>query len=1155
MPDMDLEPTRPVLPRDFHDSESESDTVDTLDLLGGYTDAPETQHASSSPHPDPLVPRGRHPLPVPVQQQQQQQQHYHHYHNHNHHHHHNHTDVHHQGKHTYHAHASYIAHSPITAPPSAASSRQPSPGHARSHTTPVIGTPKINIIKRKPLSSTASPLATRFSEGAATLSIHLPKPETRFSRAYSVDSPTLYEYPAAALEHSLAPIILDSFPTVPTTLPYEKPPTPTNTDRAEEDDDGPHPLTRNTPSNNLASPQTRTSDDLPQHAGLTNSVTQNPHSFDARLLPNATRADTTDSESESTYSLDSNDNRTMSIIAPKPTPPHLNLDKVERNSHISTPPTTAIDSSRLPEINKPLPKSPGSSKFGSFFGWAISPSPSTTEFSSLPSPLSARNPGSTDEAGFSAATSILQRKGSKANANPLGYLETNLLTPPPAPTLLPPAQIQEMEDELKAISAELASSIRREMDLEDLVDRLQSEISNPQAPGKRTSDYFSDSGVSSTKFSEYDQNKEEVEKVLRRSEQEKASIRLELTTKVQEERLRRKALDQQIKELADRASQIDLAQMNNVDANGRVKELEATCEDLRRRLSEEKKVKDNFEDLLAALRGELQNASNERDNLRDEVVPQLRARVEGLEAEASEYDNLTYESSKLQQELHALKSENQNLRTIKQASVEEPSTRSTRSSVALSRSNSVTAGSFKLQRAPTGLTRSNTVKGGIESREALSERLKDVEAQRDALHSALKNLLDRQEFQNRENEKKIRVLETERQRLLSDSPRRGGFAKDVSDLQNEIKVLRRRAEDAVNDKFQVEKGLVSLKMDLDRAEGEIASLRALLDEKDILIPPSMARSSSGSNSDAYPVTSESLEAAFKDLQAAYQEALNRIKELEEQGGALVSDERTQLALEKLQHSLSAAIMERDAARQEASDNKTQADSLHESEAKHIESERVLADELRDSARRVEELATQVRQQLAANASLRQRLADTVARGDIDRQANVERIASLQGRLRMLEEEVSAAQSASEDRIARHEEQIKEIKEAHNIQLRRVLPSPASSGGRSPRKMLSPVASPMFSRSPRSPLPKMSIEDEVQVDKLRSRVTELERTLSEADTEMQDVIARMSAAQIEVLNLQEEREAAVRETRKLQRILEEERVKSFEDRFRTLSSNA
>lgn len=47
-------------------------------------------------------------------------------------------------------------------------------------------------------------------------------------------------------------------------------------------------------------------------------------------------------------------------------------------------------------------------------------------------------------------------------------------------------EIEEMEDELKAIGAELASSIRREMDLEELVERLQTEIANSQAPGKRT---------------------------------------------------------------------------------------------------------------------------------------------------------------------------------------------------------------------------------------------------------------------------------------------------------------------------------------------------------------------------------------------------------------------------------------------------------------------------------------------------------------------------------------------------------------------------------------------------------------------------------------------------------------------------------------------
>lgn len=709
-----------------------------------------------------------------------------------------------------------------------------------------------------------------------------------------------------------------------------------------------------------------------------------------------------------------------------------------------------------------------------------------------------------------------------------------------------------MEDELKAIGAELAASIRREMDLEDLVDRLQSEISNPQAPSKRTSDYFSDSGVSSAKFSEYDQNKEEVEKIQRRAEQEKASITLELTNKVQEERSRRKVLDQQIRELSERASQVDLAAFNNVDANGRIKELESTCDDLRRRLSEEKTVKNNFEDLLSAIRGELEEASNERDNLRDEIVPQLKARVEGLEAEASEHSNLTYESSKMQQELHSLKTENRNLRNTRQPA-EEPTPRS---SATLSRSNSMSAG-LKSQRAPNSLTRSNTVKGGIESREALAERLKDVEAQRDALHSALRNLLERQEFQNRENEKKIKALDLEKERLLAMSPGKAGFEKDVSDLRNEIKVLRRRAEDALEHKWQAEKGLAGLKMDLDRAEEEIASLRSLLEEKDILIPPSLARSSADSTQGNNPVTSNSLSASFEELQAAYKESLSRVKALEATGDKEVASERTQLAIQRLEQALASATAERDTALQEAAMYKAQVDGLHESEAQHMDAERALADELRESARRIEELATQVRQQLAANSSLRQRLSDAVARGDADRKGNVERITSLQSRLRVLEDQLVAAQTASEERVARHEEQIQELKDANSLQLKRAPLSPLAKGGFPRSRGPSPLASPMFPLSPRSPrrLPKMTMEDEVQVDKLRARVSDLERALAEADSDMQDVIARMSEAQIEVLTLQEEREAAVRETRKLQRELEQEKVKAFEDRFRTLSGNA
>ncbi len=156
-------------------------------------------------------------------------------------------------------------------------------------------------------------------------------------------------------------------------------------------------------------------------------------------------------------------------------------------------------------------------------------------------------------------------------------------------------------------------------------------------------------------------------------------------------------------------------------------------------------------------------------------MPQLRARVEGLEAEAAESAKMTYDATKLQQELETLKAENFELRDYS----------GSRTSMGLSRSASVAGGSYNRSRPPSMLGRSNTIKQ-TESREVLAERLKDVEAQRDALHSALKSLLERQEHQNRENEKKIKVLEVERDRLLSSSPKKAGYEREVSNLREEI---------------------------------------------------------------------------------------------------------------------------------------------------------------------------------------------------------------------------------------------------------------------------------------------------------------------------------------------------------------------------------
>lgn len=777
---------------------------------------------------------------------------------------------------------------------------------------------------------------------------------------------------------------------------------------------------------------------------------------------------------------------------------------------------------------------PAYSKLGSFY-WAASPS--NTEFSSLPSPVSPHTTVLTDDTSLASSRTITTPTAKPAAnecqsyGNAVEYCETGLPTPP-GRFQASETEIDEMEDELKGISAELAASIRREMDLEDLVERLQTEASS-QAPGKRTSDYYSDSGVSSAKFSEYDQTREEVERIQRKSEQDKAQLRLELTNKLQDERDKRRDLDAQIRELSGKAAQVDAHRMNSLDASGRLKTLEETCEDLRRRLAEERDAKTNFEDLLAVLKGELQTASNERDNLRDEVVPQLRARVEGLENQAADETNLAYETTKMQQDLELLRQENDRLKRSR----EEAESKATRASMTLSRSSSVMAKPFRLQQAPAGLSRSNTTSKKPESKEALAERLKDVEAQRDALHSALKNLLERQEYQTRENDKKIKHLEAERDRLLRGSPQKASYEKDVANLRSEVSVLRRRAEDAMEQKWRVEKGLIGLKMDLDRAEEEMAMLRALLREKDILIPPMDADRSS--NPGAEPVTSESVETAYKELQATYSGALERIRQLES-NGTLGSDEKTQLAMKRLQLTLSSAFSEDDTAAEEALACKTQLETLM---ADGSDPAGTLADELTESAERVEQLAAQAKTQLDANTSLRQRLSDAVSRGEADRRSNTQRVTLLQDKLKALEDQLVAAQSASEDRVARHEAEISALRAAHSGQLSRL------SGSLAPRAK-SPLPSP-FPRSPRL-APQKTVGDDAEVSRLRDRVAELERAVAESDREMQEVVARMSEAQIEVLTLQEERDGAVRETRRVRAAMEEERMRGFEERFRSLS---
>lgn len=118
-----------------------------------------------------------------------------------------------------------------------------------------------------------------------------------------------------------------------------------------------------------------------------------------------------------------------------------------------------------------------------------------------------------------------------------------------------------MEEELREVSSELAGSIRREMELEDLVDRLQLEASQGPELGRRTSDYFSDSGSGSMRYTGSDASggkAEDLAKLKRISEQEKAQFKLNLSQKLQDERDRRKVLEAHIQQLGEQVQRVSV---------------------------------------------------------------------------------------------------------------------------------------------------------------------------------------------------------------------------------------------------------------------------------------------------------------------------------------------------------------------------------------------------------------------------------------------------------------------------------------------------------------------------------------------------------------------------------------------------------------------
>ncbi|EGE04821.1 hypothetical protein TEQG_03994 [Trichophyton equinum CBS 127.97] len=727
------------------------------------------------------------------------------------------------------------------------------------------------------------------------------------------------------------------------------------------------------------------------------------------------------------------------------------------------PPPLRVDSSSVRSMSngsvdyRPTPKTPGS-KITSFFGWktnAGSASPgnescateiSDSALSPVPSPMTSVNPSTAASTVFTNthrpqdSFSSVPKMAGRSQTMPMDASVTSRLA--------------DMEHELREISSELAGSIRREMELEDIVERMQLESSESDRRGSEY--YFSDSGQGSSvkDLSINGSTKtEDIEKLKRAYEQERAQLKIDLSQKWQEERSRRQVAESHVQLLESQISQFRREKVEASNAAGKSKELEAALEDTRRRLTEERQLKDNMEDLLTGMRVELEQQKLERDQLQAQMQQDMQ--------------NLRNENSLLSQSRRVPPEVPQSPRID---SIAEEAIgigiglSNKRASGGLSRSNSLA----RIPPVRNGVTRSGSLSRpasmivkGPEFHESLVNQMKDVETQRDALHQTVKSLLERQSYQARQHEKRLRLMELELYRARqANSPRKRSYERDVKNLREEINLLRRRADDALDQKWQCEKGLAGLKMDLDRAEQETSSLRALLQDYDIPVPHMDGTDADGMTD--FHTTASSLEEMYEQLKIGRENA--------EPGSPIPN----------------------------------------------------------------EDLENEIKKQVASNASLRARLADAISQGEREQKLSATKINEMQSRLKSLEEMLMLAQQRSEEEVGKHEQEVSALMENHNALLLR-----AKDGVRSPM-MLSPVLpnSPFpTSRSPR--LTKTTsgeaqgLNQVAQIENLESKVRALEQALRDADAEMGEVVSRMNTAQMQVAELQSDRDEALRQTRRLQ----------------------
>ncbi|KAK9432389.1 hypothetical protein V1505DRAFT_398540 [Lipomyces doorenjongii] len=323
--------------------------------------------------------------------------------------------------------------------------------------------------------------------------------------------------------------------------------------------------------------------------------------------------------------------------------------------------------------------------------------------------------------------------------------------------------VESLQNELRQVSAELAASIKRELDLEMLLDKYATTNDSDGELTDGSSSYPEDDSEGSDGFRHrlrYNPERfEDLERKLRMAQQEKAKLQLEFQHTVDRERQgrheceeKRKKLEEQLKSKAKPGKRDAL--LANIEATENVRSLEVALEEAQRKLYNERMNAQNLEFMLTSIREELQDMS---DKPPAELESRARSSIVSL--------------NMLQR--------------------------------------------YQVKTSPRESINSRSVSPDLSDPDSMKARIEELEAQRDALQEALRGLKDRYALEVKQGSEQARSLQTQlnRARDLAKAiaARRVIHDKDMSSFKEQLEAMKLKLAASQEEKVALEKNLKELK--------------------------------------------------------------------------------------------------------------------------------------------------------------------------------------------------------------------------------------------------------------------------------------------------------------------------------------------------------